>query len=84
MALTTRFVRPGSTPQPLSPHAVAVDRLRRVLNGVRDAQEMLERLVRTGPVKLRSTLSTPIEDLEWTAVELTAALALLQESGPTP
>jgi hypothetical protein len=61
-----------------------VDRLRRVLNGVRDAQEMLERLARTGPAKLRSTLSTPIEDLEWTAVELTAALALLQESGPTP
>jgi len=49
MALTTPFVRPGSTPQPLSPHAAAVDRLRRVLNGVRDAQEMLERLVRTGP-----------------------------------
>ncbi len=84
MALTTRFVRPGSTPPPLSPHAAAVDRLRRVLNGVRDAQEMLERLVRTAPVKLRSTLSTPIEDLEWTAVELTAALTLLQESGPTP
>ena len=84
MALTTRFVRPGSTPPPLSPHAAAVDRLRRVLNGVRDAQEMLERLVRTGPVTLRSTLSTPIEDLEWTAVELTAALTLLQESGPTP
>ena len=84
MALTTRFVRPGSTPQPLSPQATAVDRLRRVLNGVRDAQEMLERLVRTGPVKLRPTLSTPIEDLEWTAVELTAALALLEGSGHTP
>ena len=84
MPLTTRFVRLGSTPPPLSPHAAAVDRLRRVLNAVRDAQEMLEQLVRTGPVAVRPTLSVPIEDLEWTAVELSTALALLQESVPKP
>ena len=85
MSLTTRFVRLGSKPPPpLSPHAIAVDRLRRVLNAVRDAQEMLERLVRTGPVSVRSTLAVPIEDLEWTAVELSTALTLLQESAPKP
>ena len=84
MSLTARFVRPGSKPPPLSRHAAAVDRLRRVLNAVRDAQEMLERLVRTGPVAVRSTLSTPIEDLEWTAVELSTALAVLRESAPKP
>jgi hypothetical protein len=82
--MIARFVRPGSTPPPLSKHAAAVDRLRRVLNAVRDAQEMLERLVRTGPVAVRSTLTVPIEDLEWTAVELSTALALLQESAPKP
>jgi hypothetical protein len=82
MPLTTRFVRLGSTPPPLSKHAGAVDRLRRVLNAVRDAQEMLERLVRSGPVAVRSTLTVPIEDLEWTAVEVSTALALLQESAP--
>ena len=84
MPLTTRFVRPGSTPPPLSGHAAAVDRLRRVLNAVRDAQEMLERLARTGPVAVRSTLSVPIEDLEWTAVELSTAMAVLQERAPKP
>ena len=82
MLLTTRFVRSGSTSPPLSSHAAAVDRLRRVLNAVRDAQEMLERLVRTEPVAVGSTLSTPIEDLEWTVVELSTALA--QEPAPTP
>jgi hypothetical protein len=61
-----------------------VDRLRRVLNAVRDAQEMLERLARTGPVAVRSTLSVPIEDLEWTAVELSTAMAVLQERAPKP
>lgn len=84
MPLTTRFVRPGSPPPPLSGHAAAVDRLRRVLNAVRDAQEMLERLARTGPVAVRSTLSVPIEDLEWTAVELSTAMAVLQERAPKP
>ena len=69
---------------PESDFDAAVHRLRRVLNAVRDAQEMLERLVRTGPVAVRSTLSTPIEDLEWTAVELSTALAVLQESAPKP
>ncbi len=64
---------------PESDFDAAVDRLRRVLNAVRDAQEMLERLVRTGPVAGRSTLSASIEDLEWTAVELSTALAGLQE-----
>jgi hypothetical protein len=84
MALTTRFVRLASTPPPLSRHAAAVDRLRRVLNAVRDAQEMLERLARTGPVAVRPTLSLPIEDLEWTAVELSTALAVLQQRAPNP
>jgi hypothetical protein len=82
MTLTTRFVRPGTTPPTLSPHAAAADRLRRAFNAVRDAQEMLERLVRTGPVAVRATLSVPIEDLEWTAVELSTALTLLQASTP--
>ena len=82
--MVTRFVRPGATPPPLSPHAAAVDRLCRVLNAVRDAQEMLERLSRTGPASVRSTLAVPIEDLEWTAVELSSALALLRESAPQP
>jgi hypothetical protein len=80
--MTTRFVRPGSTPPPLSPHAAAVDRLRRAFNAVRDAQEMLERLARTGPVAVRPTLAVPIEELEWTAVELSTALTLLQASAP--
>jgi hypothetical protein len=52
--------------------------------GVRDAQETLERLGRTEPVAVGSTLSTPIEDLEWTVVELSTALAGLQEPAPTP
>ena len=73
------FVRPRVTP-PLSPHAAAVDRLRRAFNAVRDAQEMLERLVRTGPVALRRTLPAPIEDLEWTASALSTALLALQDS----
>ena len=84
MTLSTRFVRPGATPPPLSPHAAAVDRLRRAFNAVRDAQEMLERLVRTGPAAVRATLSVPIEDLEWTAGELSTALTLLQASAPQP
>jgi hypothetical protein len=82
MTLTTRFVRPGAMPSTLSPHAAAVDRLRRAFNAVRDAQEMLERLASTGPVAVRATLSVPIEDLEWTAVELSTALTLLQASAP--
>jgi hypothetical protein len=82
--MTTRFVRPGSTPPPLSPHAAAVDRLRRAFNAVRDAQEMLERLARTGPVAVRPTLAVPIEELEWTAVELSTALTLLRASAPPP
>jgi hypothetical protein len=73
--------RPRATP-PLSPHAAAVDRVRRALNAVRDAQEMLERLGRKGPVALRRTLSAPIEDLEWTADALSTALRALQESAP--
>jgi hypothetical protein len=82
MPLNTRFARLTPAPPPLSGHAAAVDRLRRVLNAVRDAQEMLERLTRTGPAAVRSTLSAPIEDLEWTAVELSTALAVLQEGAP--
>jgi hypothetical protein len=76
-----RFVRPGAAP-PLSPHAMAVDRLRRAFNAVRDAQEMLERLVRTGPIAIRATLRVPIEDLDWTAGELSTALLALQEPAP--
>lgn len=79
MSLTTRFVRLGSTPPPLSPHAAAVDRLRRASNAVRDAQEMLERLVRTGPLAKRPTLQTAIVDLDWTAAALSTALLALQE-----
>lgn len=81
MPRIARFVRPGATPLPLSPHAAAVDRLRRVLNAVRDAQEMLERLARKGPASVPSTLSAPIEDLEWAAAEVSTALTLLQEAG---
>lgn len=77
-----RFVRPGTVPPPLSPNAMAVDRLRRAFNAVRDAQEMLERLARTGPVTIRATLRLPIEDLEWTAGELSTALLALQEAAP--
>ncbi len=84
MTLTTRFVRPGATPPPLSPHAAAVNRLRQAFNAVRDAQEMLERLARTGPVATRSTLSAPIADLEWAATELSTALTLLQADAPPP
>ena len=79
MSMTTRFVRPGATPPPLSPHAAAVDRLRRASNAVRDAQEMLERLVRTGPLAKRPTLETAIVDLDWTAASLSTALRALQE-----
>ena len=77
-----RFVRPGTAPLPLSPHAMAVDRLRRAFNSVRDAQEMLERLVRTGPITIRATLRIPIEDLDWTASELSTAMLALQEPAP--
>jgi hypothetical protein len=77
-----RFVRPGTTPPPLSPNAMAVDRLRRAFNAVRDAQEMLERLARTGPITIRATLRVPIEDLDWTAGELSTALLALQEAAP--
>lgn len=77
------MARPRTTP-PLSPHAAAVDRLRRAFNAVRDAQEMLERLSRKGPVALRRTLSVPIEDLEWTADSLSAALLALQEPADAP
>jgi hypothetical protein len=82
MTLTRRFVRPDATSPPLSPHAAAVDRLRRAFNAVRDAQEMLERLARTGPMAVRATVATPLEDLEWTAAELSTALTLLQASAP--
>lgn len=75
---------PTGTPPPLSPHAAAVDRLRRAVNAVRDAQEMLERLVRTGPLAKRPTLQAAIVDLEWTAGALsTALLALQQEPAST-
>ena len=77
-----RFVRPGAMAAPLSPHAAAVDRLRRAFNAVRDAQEMLERLALRGPVATRLTLQAPIGDLEWTADTLTTALRALQESSP--
>jgi hypothetical protein len=71
-----------SAPLPLSPEAAAVDRLRRAVNAVRDAQEMLERLVRTGPLAKRPTLQTAIEDLNWTEVALSTALLALQEPAP--
>ena len=77
-----RFVRPGEVVAPLSPHAAAIDRLRRAFNAVRDAQEMLERLALRGPSATRQTLKTSIGDLEWTADALTTALRALQESGP--
>jgi prophage DNA circulation protein len=63
---------------------MAVDRLRRALNAVRDAQEMLERIVRKGPVALRRTLPASIEDLEWTADALSTALLALQETTDPP
>ena len=72
--------RPGGTPPPLSPHAAAMDRLRRAVNAVRDAQEMLERLVRTGPLAKRPTLQATIVDLDWTAVALSTAMLALQET----
>jgi hypothetical protein len=71
-----------STPLPLSAPAAAVDRLRRAVNAVRDAQEMLERLVRTGPLAKRPPLQAAIEDLDWTAVALSTALLALQEAAP--
>ena len=71
-----------STPPPLSAPAAAVDRLRRAVNAVRDAQEMLERLVRTGPLAERPTLQTAIVDLDWTAVALSTAMLALQEPAP--
>src|SRR5262245_59553080 len=67
------------TPLPLSPEAPAVDRLRRAFNAVRDAQEMLERLVRSGPVPIRPRLQAPIADLEWAADALSTALLALQD-----
>jgi hypothetical protein len=69
-------------PLPLSPPAAAVDRLRRAFNAVRDAQEMLERLVRSGPVTMRPRLQAPIDDLEWTASALSTALHALQDPPP--
>jgi hypothetical protein len=71
--------RPAVTPLPLSPHAAAMDRLRRAVNAVRDAQEMLERLVRTGPLAKRPALQAAIADLDWTAGALSTALLALQE-----
>ena len=56
-----------------------MDRLRRAVNEVRDAQEMLERLVRTGPLAKRPTLQATIVDLDWTAVALSTALLALRE-----
>jgi hypothetical protein len=70
---------PAATQVPLSPQAAAVDRLRRAFNAVRDAQEMLERLVRSGPVTIRPRLRAPIDDLEWTASALSTALLALQD-----
>ena len=61
-----------------------MDRLRRAFNAVRDAQEMLERLMRTGPAALRQTLPASIEDLEWTADALSTALRALQEAADPP
>ena len=77
--ILTPFVRPRTTPLPVSPHAATVDRLRRAFNAVRDAQEMLERLVRSGPVTMRARLLAPIDDLEWTAGALSTALHALQD-----
>jgi len=77
--ILTPFVRSKTIPLPVSPHAAAVDRLRRALNAVRDAQEMLERLVRSGPPTMRPRLLAPIEDLEWTADALSTALHALQD-----
>ena len=78
--ILTPFVRPKSPPLPVSPRTAAVDRLRRAFNAVRDAQEMLERLVRSGPVTMRPRLLAPIDDLEWTAGALSTALLELQDS----
>ena len=78
--MIARFVRSTSTPPPLSPQAAAVDRLRRALNAVLDAQEMLERLAQKGPVATRSTLAAPLEDLDWTSAQLSIALGALQET----
>jgi hypothetical protein len=78
--LTVRSAgRPGTTPPPLTPQAEAMDRLRRAVNAVRDAQEMLERLVRTGPLAKRPTLQATIGDLDWTAAALSTALLALRE-----
>ena len=82
--ILTPFVRPRTTPLPVSPHAAAVDRLRRALNAVRDAQEMLERLVRSGPVAIRPRLQAPIDDLEWTAAALSTALLELHDPDHEP
>ena len=67
------------TPPPLSPHAAAMDRLRQAVNAVRDAQEMLERLVHTGPLAKRPALQAAIVDLDWTAGALSTALLALKE-----
>jgi hypothetical protein len=61
-----------------------MDRLRRAFNAVRDAQEMLERLMRTGPAALHRTLPASIDDLEWTADALSTALRALQEAADAP
>jgi hypothetical protein len=70
---------PTAISLPLSPQAAAIDRLRRAFNAVRDAQEMLERLVRSGPVTIRPGLRAPIDDLEWTADALSSTLHALQD-----
>ena len=45
---------------------------------MRNAQEMTERLVRTAPPDSRTSLKAMLEDLEWTAQELTIALRELE------
>jgi hypothetical protein len=70
---------PTATQEPLPPQAATLDRLRRAFNAVRDAQEMLERLVSSGPVTIRPRLRAPIDDLEWTASALSTALLALQD-----
>ena len=72
------FIGQPAIALPLSPHAAAMDRVRRAVNAVRDAQEMLERLVRTGPLAKRPALQAAIADLDWTAGALSTALLALQ------
>ena len=77
------YIARRATVTPETPHAAAVDRLRRAFNAVRDGQEMLERLALKGPVAARLAFKTAIEDLEWTADALTIALQALQDSPST-